>query len=119
MEKLHAWSSEQKEKKGSGVEMECNIVLRERNKALSEQLQKSIDGYRSLKRRLRDIQEENRQIRDTVEQMEEEVDAGIHRIGSFKEGRMRTNEIKEEISALEHMLDSLKMKVSKYTQKKT
>ncbi|KAG4381186.1 hypothetical protein AAZX31_15G087800 [Glycine max] len=119
MEKLHAWSSEQKEKKGSGVEMECNIVLRERNKALSEQLQKSIDGYRSLKRRLRDIQEENRQIRDTVEQMEEEVDAGIHRIGSFKEGRMRTNEIKEEISAMEHMLDSLKMKISKYTQKKT
>ncbi|KAG5130970.1 hypothetical protein JHK84_037367 [Glycine max] len=116
MEKLH----EQKEKKGNGVEMECNIVLRERNKALSEQLQKSIDGYRSMKRRLRDIQEENRQIRDTMEQMEEEVDAGIDRnIGRFKERNMRTNEIKEEISALEHMLDSLKMKVSKYTQKKT
>ena len=73
-----------------------------------------------IRDRLRDIQEENRQIRDTMEQMEEEVDAGIDRnIGRFKERNMRTNEIKEEISALEHMLDSLKMKVSKYTQKKT
>ncbi|TKY71944.1 hypothetical protein E2542_SST00677 [Spatholobus suberectus] len=123
MEKLHACSSEQKEKKSNGVEMECNIVLRDRNKELSEQLQKSIDGYRSLKRKLRDILEENRQIRDTMEQMEEEVQAGIDRIGSFKQGRMtsnlRTNDIKEEISALEHMLDSLKMKISKHTQKKT
>jgi len=123
MEKLHECSSEQKEKKSNGVEMECNIVLRERNKALSEQLQKSIDGYRSLKRRIRDIQEENRQIRDTMEQMDEEVDLGIGRLGRLKEGRMRTNigknEIKDEISALGQVLDSLKMKTSKYTQKRT
>ncbi|CAJ1962134.1 unnamed protein product [Sphenostylis stenocarpa] len=91
MEKLHACSSDQKEKKSNGVEMECNMVLRERNKILSEQLQKSIESYRSLKKRIRDIQEENRQIRDTIEQMDEEVDVDIKRISSFKEGRMRTN----------------------------
>ncbi|KAK7332154.1 hypothetical protein VNO80_28902 [Phaseolus coccineus] len=122
MEKLHECSSEEKEKKSNGVEMECNIVLRERNKALSEQLQKSIDGYRSLKRRIRDIQEENKQIRDTMEQMDEEVDLGIGRVGRLKEGRMRTNvganEIKDEISALGQVLDSLKMKTSKYTHKR-
>ncbi|KAK7412556.1 hypothetical protein VNO78_04020 [Psophocarpus tetragonolobus] len=118
MEKLHACNNEQKEKKSNGVEMECNFVLRERNKALSEQLQKSIDGYRSLKRRLREIQEENRQIRDTMEQLEEEVDAGIDEIGRMR-SNLRTNDIKEEILALDHMLDSLRMKVSKHTQKKT
>ncbi|XP_020237025.1 uncharacterized protein LOC109816422 [Cajanus cajan] len=124
MEKLHECSSEQKEKKSNtnGVEMECNIVLRERNKALSEQLQKSLDGYRSMKRKLRDVLEENRQIRDTMEQMEEELQAGIHRISSFKEGKRSSklgNDIKEGISALEHMLHSLMMKISKHTQKRT
>ncbi|RDX96653.1 hypothetical protein CR513_20653, partial [Mucuna pruriens] len=121
MEKLHACNSEQKEKK-SNVDMECNIVLRERNKALSEQLQISIDGYRSLKRKLGDIQEENRQVHDTMEQVEEEVQTVIHRIGNFKDGRMKTNlrtsDVKEELSVLEHMLGSLQMKISKHTQKK-
>ncbi|QCD76961.1 hypothetical protein DEO72_LG1g583 [Vigna unguiculata] len=124
MEKLHEWSSEHKEKKSNVVEMECNIVLRERNRVLSEQLQKSIDGYRSLKRRIRDLQEENRQIRDTMEQMDEEVDAGISRLGSLMEERMKTNnvgknEIKDELLALGQVLHSLKMKISKYTQKRT
>ncbi|KAJ1414203.1 putative kinectin-like [Sesbania bispinosa] len=122
MEKLHACSSEQKEKKSNGMEMEGNIVLQERNKALTEQLQRSIDGYRSLKRKLRDVQDENKEIHATMEQMEEEVQAGIDRIRSFKKEMVRTNletsSIKGEISALEHMLKSVNMKISKHTQKK-
>lgn len=123
MEKLHACNSEQKEKKGNGVEMEGNIVLQERNKALSEQLQKSIDGYRSLKRKLRDMQDENKEFHAAMELMEDEVQAGIDRIHSLKEEMVATNletsSIGEKISALEHMLESLNMKISKYTQKKS
>ncbi|XP_012574558.1 uncharacterized protein [Cicer arietinum] len=125
MGRLHAWNSEQKEKekKSSGVEMEGNIVLQERNRALSEQLQKSIDGYRSMKRKLRDMQEEKKEIHATMEQMWLEVQSGIDRIDSFKEHlattNLETSGVEEEISDIEHMLESLRMKLSKHTQKKT
>ncbi|KAE9594573.1 hypothetical protein Lal_00037519 [Lupinus albus] len=122
LERLHAASSELKEKKNSVVDMEGNITLQGRNKALTEQLQKSIDGYRSLKRKLRDIQEQNKEMHATMEQMEVEVQAGIDRIHCFKEemisGNEQSSNIRGEISALEHMLESLNMKISKYTQKK-
>lgn len=123
MGKLHACNVEHKEKKSSGVEMEGNIVLQERNRALSEQLQKSIDGYRSLKRRLKDMQEEKKEINATMEQMGVEVQAGIDRIRSFKEQMVRTDQetssVRKEFTCLEHMLESLSMKISKHTQKKT
>ncbi|KAK7303082.1 hypothetical protein RJT34_13981 [Clitoria ternatea] len=121
MEKLHACSSEQK--KSSAGEMECNVVLEERNKALAEQLQRSIDGYRSLKRKVGDMQEKNKEIHDTMEQIDMEVQAGIDRIRSFKKGittttNLERNKIKEEISVLEFLLNSLKKKISKHMQKK-
>lgn len=120
MGRLHACSSEQKEKKSSNeVEMEGNIVFQERNKALSEQLQKSIDGYKSLKRKLKDTQEEKRELHDTMEQMAWEVQSGIDRIHSFKEQMETTNletDVGKEISVFEHMLESLSMKISKHTQ---
>lgn len=123
LERLHAASSELKEKKSGGVDMEGNVALQERNKALTEQLQKSIDGYRSLKRKLRDMLEENKEIHATMEQMEVEIQAGIGRIHGFKEEMITTDEqtdnIQEEISALEHVLESLHMKISKHTPKKT
>ncbi|KAK7245639.1 hypothetical protein RIF29_40487 [Crotalaria pallida] len=123
LERLHAANSELKEKKSSGGDMEGNIALQERNKALTEQLQKSIDGYRSLKRKLRDIQEEKKEIHTTMEQMEVEVHAGLERIHNFKEEIItrdeQTDNIQEEISALELLLESLNMKISKHTQKKT
>jgi chromosome segregation ATPase len=122
--RLHAYNSEQKEKKSSsGVEMEGSIVLQERNKALSEQLQKSIDGYRSLKRKLKDMHEEKKEMHATMEQMGLEVQSGIDRIHSFKEQMETTNleisDVGKEISVLEQMLESLSMKISKHTQKKT
>ncbi|XP_061370055.1 uncharacterized protein LOC133312802 [Gastrolobium bilobum] len=122
LKKLHASNSEPKEKKSNGVEMEGNIALQERNKALTEQLQKTIDGYRSLKRKLKDMQEENKEIRATMEQMEVQVQAGIDRICDFKKGMIttntETNKVIEEISAMQHMLESLNMKISKHTQEK-
>ncbi|KAE9591368.1 hypothetical protein Lal_00038530 [Lupinus albus] len=120
LERLHAASSEVKEKKSNGVDMEGNIALQEHSKALREQLQKSIDGYRSLKRKLRDIQEENKEMHATMDQLDVEVQAGIDRIHGFKEKSVPANEqIQDEISALEHLFESLSMKISKHTQKKT
>ncbi|OIW14029.1 hypothetical protein TanjilG_11374 [Lupinus angustifolius] len=120
LERLHAASSELKERKNGGVDTESNIALQERNKALTEQLQKSIDGYKSLKRKLRDIQEENKEMHATMEQMEVEVQAGIGRIHQFKEEIVPGSEqIQEEISALEHLFESLNMKISKHMQKET
>ncbi|WJX22570.1 hypothetical protein P8452_11861 [Trifolium repens] len=120
--RLHAYNSEQKEKKSSsGVEMEGSIVLQERNRALSEQLQKSIDGYRSLKRKLKDMHEEKKEMHATMEQMGLEVQSGIDRIHSFKKQMETTNleisDVGKEISVLEQMLESLSMKISKHTQK--
>ncbi|CAK8530867.1 unnamed protein product [Lathyrus sativus] len=116
MGKLHACSA-------GGVEMEGNIVLQERNKALSEQLLKSIDGYRSMKRKVKDMQGEKGEMLATIEQMGLEVQSGIDRIHDFKEKMvnttLETSDVKEEVSVLEHMLESLSMKISKLTEKKT
>ncbi|KAK7331404.1 hypothetical protein VNO77_25628 [Canavalia gladiata] len=121
LEKLREGSSEEKDK-SNGVEIECNIVLQERNRALVEQLQKSIDGYRSLKRKFKEMLEENKEIHHTMMKMEMEVQSGIGRICSLKEGivtnNLKTNDIKKEILALEHMLNSLHMKISIHMQKK-
>ena len=124
MGKLHACNSEQKEKKSSsGGQMEGNMVLQERNKALSEQLQKSIDGYRSLKRKLKDVQEEKGEMNATMEKMGLEIKSCIDRIHSFKEQMETTNldtrDIKKEILVFEYMLESLNKKISKYSQNKT
>ena len=119
LEKLHACSSE---KMSNGVEIEGNIALQDRNKVLSEQLQKSLDAYRSLKRKFKDAQEENQEFHATTEQMKVEVQARIDRIHGFKEEVIKiqeTNNFEEEISALENMLESLSMKISKHAQKKT
>ncbi|MED6183342.1 hypothetical protein PIB30_037069 [Stylosanthes scabra] len=117
-EKLYACSSE---KKNNDAEIEGNIALQERNKALSEQLQKSLDAYRSLKKRFKDTREENQEIHATMGEMKEEIEAGIERIHAFKEevAKSQENNFAEEISAIEHMLESLSMKISKHDQNKT
>lgn len=126
MMKLQDCNSEHHNKdKSSGVEMEGNIALQERNKALTEQLQRSLDGYKSLKRKFRDTREENREFHAAMEQMEVDVQAGIDRIRGLNNAEMittddaETKNIKEEISALEQMLESLHMKISNHKHKKT
>ncbi|KAF7842919.1 intracellular protein transport protein USO1-like [Senna tora] len=133
MEKLQACSSEHREKSGeveteTEVETESNMMLQQRNKELSEQLLKSIDGYRYLRRKFQAAQEENMEIHTVMEEMEVEVQAAIEKIQSLKgkmEATTTTNggdnntTIKEEIAALEQMLRSLSLKISKHRQKKT
>ena len=114
--KVKACATEHKERKETS---QGNLVLQERNKALSEQLLKSLDGYRSLKRKLKDSQDENAKMNSTIEDMGLEVQKGLERIHSLKEKISEGNDIKEEISALEGLFECFNMKVSKHRQKKS
>lgn len=120
MQKLQVSSPEQE--KSSEVERQGNLMMQQRNNELSEQLLKSIDAFQSLKRKFQSVQEENREIHASMEEIEVEVQAGIEKIRSFKEKLATINGadiIKEEISALEQMLESLSLKISQHRQKET
>ncbi|KAI3466855.1 hypothetical protein Pfo_023518 [Paulownia fortunei] len=72
LQKVQECASEHKEKKGGGGgggESQVTAALQERNKALSEQLLKSLDGYRSMKRKLKIAQEENVMMSATMDEM--------------------------------------------------
>ncbi|XP_042509468.1 uncharacterized protein LOC122085092 [Macadamia integrifolia] len=91
-------------------------ALQERNKMLSEKLLKSLDGYRSLKRKLKDAQEENTTIYTKMAEMGGDVRAGLKKIHEFQERiseeKEEAMEIEEEVSALEHMLQCFELKIS-------
>lgn len=114
-------AAEHKEKRTSGGgEAQGNAALQDRNKALSEQLLKSLDSYRSLKRKYKDAKEENLGIRTTMEEIGVEVTAGLHRIRSFRQ-RMASSkdlpaDIEEEISGLEQMFERFNMKISNHEE---
>ncbi|KAL3833681.1 hypothetical protein ACJIZ3_008417 [Penstemon smallii] len=127
LEKLQEFAPEHKEKKctsGLGGEgSQANVALQERNKALSEQLLRSLDGYRSMKRRLKEAQEENVMMRDTMDEMGTKVVTSLERVRSFKE-RMLLSEgsdppvdVQEEIMALENMFECFQIMVAKHDQK--
>lgn len=122
VERLHGCATEQKERRySSGGETQGNIALQERNKALSEQLLKSLDGYRSIKRKWKDAQAENMAMHATMEEMTAKVGAGLARIHSFKERiaseSVPSADIQEEIVELEHMFECFEMQVAKHGQK--
>lgn len=121
--KVQEYAAEHKEKKpSSGGDVQANAALQERNNELSEKLLRSLDGYRSAKRRLREAQEENTTMRATMEEMGIEVGDSLERIRGFKQrmaiGSEQPVDIEEEISELEHMFESFEMKVLKHGQKK-
>lgn len=123
--KVQACAAEHKDRSNKSKEGEAaqgNAALQERNKALSEQLLKSLDGYRSLKRKLKDSHDENTKILVTTEEMGEEVEAGLVRIHGLKKriasGNDKEVDINKEISALEEMFECFNMKISKHRQKK-
>lgn len=102
--------------------LQGNAALQDRNKALSEQLLKSLDGYRSLKRKFKEAKEENSGIRAAMEEMEMEVHGGLESLCSFRQRIASTNEdvnIQEEVSALQHMFECFSMKISKHQPKKS
>lgn len=125
MEKLQASSLKQKEKSNE-VDLQANLALQEQNKELSEQLIKSIEVFRSLKRKLQLATEENMEMHATMEGMEADIQAGINKIHGFKEKMATTTTngeadiiIKEEISALEQTFKSLSLKVSQHRHRRT
>lgn len=123
--KVQAYAADHKEKRNNigGGETQGNAALHDRNKALSEQLLKSLDRYRSLKRKLKDAHEENMRIHTIMEEIRMEAEAGLHQIISLKERIVINNEeggdIGKEISALETLFQSFNMKISMNGKKKS
>ncbi|XP_031279190.1 uncharacterized protein LOC116137648 [Pistacia vera] len=120
--KVQQYAAEHKEKKSNGVEIQGNAALQERTKALSEQLLKSLDGYKSLKRKYQDAKEENVAMRATMEEMGFEVAAGVDQVKGLRQ-RIATKEepvnIEAEISALETMFKGFNMKIGKHIKNKS
>lgn len=98
--------------------------LQARNKALSEQLLRSLDGYRSMKRMLRETQEEAIVMRETMEEMSEKVGAGLQHVLALKqqiETKSDSDKLiicKEGTSEVEHVFECLEMLVSKHGLRK-
>ncbi|KAL1188351.1 hypothetical protein V5N11_031726 [Cardamine amara subsp. amara] len=110
-----------KEKKeDGGGQGDNDLSLQGRNKELSEQLLKSIDGYRSLKRRYKDVQEENGSMRHVLKDYAEEVNVGTQRLTDLHEKVTREDEVnlENEISNLEKLFQELGSKISNHSQKK-
>lgn len=121
--KVQACAAEHKEKRCGGVEIQGNVALQERNKALSEQLLKSLDGCRSLKRKIKDTQKENNGMHSAMEEMGVEVQEGLDRIRALKEkittsDDEQATDVEEEISALERLFECFSTRVSKHDPKK-
>ncbi|CAH8313237.1 unnamed protein product [Eruca vesicaria subsp. sativa] len=95
-----------------------DMPLQGRNKELSEQLLKSIDGYRSLKRRYKEVQEENGSMRQVLKDSAEEVNAGAQRLMELHENVTRKDEVdlEKEISELEKLFQDIGLKISNHSQ---
>ncbi|KAM7524865.1 hypothetical protein LguiA_014767 [Lonicera macranthoides] len=124
LEKVQEYAASDHKKK-------CNIVeeaekqgiatLQERNKVLSDQLLWSLDGYRSIKRKLKEAQEDNQALRGVVEEMGVKVGDSLGRIRSFKQRVASGSEpvdIKGKILDLEHLFECFDRMLSKYRQRK-
>lgn len=121
--KVQACVAEHRVKKNNVPDAQGNMeALQKRNKVLTEQLLKSLDAYRSLKRKLKEYQEKRNGANARMEEMGLRVRAGLDRIHSFKE--MMTTpiddekqiDIEHEISALEHMFKGFDFEISKHVK---
>lgn len=90
----------------SGEKQEINV---ERNKALSKQLLRSLDGYKSMKRKWKNAHEENMTMHATLEEMGVQIESGIHLF------RQQITSV-EMIIKLENVIESLEMQVAKHLQ---
>ncbi|XP_043702326.1 uncharacterized protein LOC122652607 [Telopea speciosissima] len=113
--KVKICAAEHKESCSGIREAQSKAALQERNRALSEQLLKSLDGYRSLKRKLKDAQEENAILHEKMGEIAVDVRAGLNKIHEFQQRitqeKEQPVEIAEELLALEHMFQCFEMKV--------
>ncbi|KAK1422798.1 hypothetical protein QVD17_18085 [Tagetes erecta] len=80
----------------------------EHNKKLSKQLLKSLDEYRTMKRKMEDACEENSAMQATMEEMGVKVSCSLEKIRNYRQNLATECEeivdIEEGISELEHML---------------
>lgn len=123
LEKVKEFAAQHSEKAGEGIkESQGNADLQEHNKVLSQQLLRSLDGYRYMKRKLRDAQEETLQLRETMEEMSEKAGAGLQRVRELKKQNDKESdtvaEFKEGTTELENVFRCLQVMVSKHVQKK-
>ncbi|KAL9671674.1 hypothetical protein QQ045_009244 [Rhodiola kirilowii] len=127
--KVQTCAAEHKDKKSDGRERVSDstgnnaAALQERNSTLSEQLLKSLNGYKTLKRKLKDMQAENEKLHNTIEDVGVDITAGLQQIKEYQQNMEvvgKTPTIaKDEISAIENLFEGLQMKVSKNKHKKT
>jgi len=120
-EKVKACAAEHKARRNS-IGIPGDSPLQERNKVLSEQLLKSLDGYRSMKRKLKEAQEENARIASKMAAAAAEVAAGIEMIHGLHERIGKGGEgvagIDEELAAVERMLVRSHGKLAKGSPKR-
>lgn len=123
LEKVKEFATGQSDKVGEEIkESQGNVDLQEHNKVLSQQLLRSLDGYRYMKRKLRDSQEETLQLHETMEEISEKAGAGLQRVRELKKQNDKESdtivELKECTTELENVFQSLQVMVSKHGQKK-
>lgn len=118
--KVQACAAEHKERNcGGGAEAQGNdaaaAALKERNNDLSQQILKSLDAYRSLKRKHQNVREEKEKIQETMEEMGAELAQGLRRMQGFRQrlgGReTESAEMEEEISKLAKMMEGFQVKI--------
>ncbi|XP_044509625.1 uncharacterized protein LOC123228334 [Mangifera indica] len=112
--KVQHYADEQKEKKSNGMEIQGNAALQERNKTLSEQLLRTLDGYKSLKRKYQDAKEKNIAMKATIEKTGIEVAAGVNRLKGLRQliaTEEKPAKVEAEISALETTFQGLKTRL--------
>lgn len=119
--KVQEYALEYKEKK-TCFGGDNNADLQKRNKELTEKLLRSLEGYKSKNRKLKEALEEKAMIHAMMEDMGVEIGTGLERIRGFKkqmaEGSEQLVEIEQEISELENMFECFQMKLYKHGQKK-
>ncbi|KAJ8550213.1 hypothetical protein K7X08_034139 [Anisodus acutangulus] len=82
VERLHGWSSNSNSR---SAEKQGNVALQDRNRVLSEQLLRSLDGYQSTKRKWKNAHDENMAMHATLEEMGAKIESGLHRIHCFRQ----------------------------------
>ncbi|XP_055803405.1 uncharacterized protein LOC129872441 [Solanum dulcamara] len=92
-----------------GCSVEKQEINVEKNKSLSEQLLRSLDGYKSMKRKWKNAHEENMTLHATLEEMGVQIESGIHLF------RQQITFV-EKIIKLENVIESLEMQVAKHLQ---
>ncbi|KAI3919345.1 hypothetical protein MKW92_032291 [Papaver armeniacum] len=91
----------------SSADQQDNVALEERNKALSAHLLKSLGGYRLLKRRLKNAQEEKEGIIEKMLEMDEQAKIGLHRIAELRKSISENEEQRTLVLGLDEELSTL------------